>query len=272
MLQSIASVIQALPPEDEIPPVLAIVSPVVEKLEQALRSSSRVRTADMPLILATVCLIPCQLPEEARAVAIVQLQTLSGVAKGLTRTADSLLIIDETPAERAEAERLRRARDDYRMVKLRESLFAAARSTFELWSTDASVSDVSLMSYAVDGGRLNTVHHVGAQRVLALDYVVALRYHAVVVAGGPVTGADMYGSSKAAHGGVALAGDHAHHSTGSTYPVCEFDAEDAAECGRDDGSVECTTCCVAGIAIDARPTWSHGICERAQIEFAKRWY
>ncbi|KAH0833884.1 armadillo-type protein [Lanmaoa asiatica] len=122
VLQSIASVVQALPPEDEIPPVLAIVSPVVEKLEQALRSSSR-------------------LPEEARGVAIVQLQTLSGVAKGLTRTADSLLIIDETPAERAEAERLRRARDDYRMVELRESLFAAVRSAFELWSTDASVSD-----------------------------------------------------------------------------------------------------------------------------------
>ncbi|KAF8835272.1 ARM repeat-containing protein [Paxillus ammoniavirescens] len=122
VLQSIASVIQALPPEEEIPPVLAIVSPVVEKLAQALRSSS-------------------QLPEEARAVAIVQLQTLSGVAKGLTRTADSLLIIDETPAERADAERLRQARDNYRMVKLREDLFAAVRSTVELWSTDASVSD-----------------------------------------------------------------------------------------------------------------------------------
>lgn len=91
-------------------------------------------------------LITCQLPEEARTVAIVQLQTLSGVAKGLTRTADSLLIIDETPAEREEAERLRQAREDYRMVKLRENLFAAVRSTFELWSTDASVSDVSLFS------------------------------------------------------------------------------------------------------------------------------
>ncbi|KAG9308679.1 armadillo-type protein [Chiua virens] len=122
VLQSIASVIQALPPEEEIPPVLAIVSPVVEKIDQAIRSSSR-------------------LPEEARAVAIIQLQTLSGVAKGLTRTADTLLIIDETPVERAEAERLRRARDDYRMVKLRENLYAATRSSFELWSTDASVSD-----------------------------------------------------------------------------------------------------------------------------------
>ncbi|KAH7905355.1 armadillo-type protein [Hygrophoropsis aurantiaca] len=122
VLQSISSVIQALPPEEEIPPVHAIVSPVVEKLTQALHSSS-------------------QLPEEARAMAIVQLQTLSGVAKGLTRTTDSLLILDETPEEQAEAERLRVAREDFRMVKLRGEVFAAVQSTTHLWSTDASVSD-----------------------------------------------------------------------------------------------------------------------------------
>ncbi|KAH7882096.1 armadillo-type protein, partial [Phlebopus sp. FC_14] len=121
VLQSIASVIQALPPEEEIPPVLAIVSPVVEQLVHALHSS--------------------QVSEEARALAIVQLQTLSGVAKGLTRTVDTLLILDETPAERAELDRLHVARGDYRMVKLREDLFAAVRSTVELWSTDASISD-----------------------------------------------------------------------------------------------------------------------------------
>ena len=51
VLQSIASVIQALPPEEEIPPVLAIVSPVVEKLEQALRSSSRVCRRSVSLMV-----------------------------------------------------------------------------------------------------------------------------------------------------------------------------------------------------------------------------
>lgn len=50
VLQSISSVIQALPPEEEIPPVLAIVSPVVEKLEQALRSSSRVCICDTSFV------------------------------------------------------------------------------------------------------------------------------------------------------------------------------------------------------------------------------
>ena len=50
VLQSIASVIQALPPEEGIPPVLAIVSPVVEKLEQALLSSSQVCIRDASFV------------------------------------------------------------------------------------------------------------------------------------------------------------------------------------------------------------------------------
>ncbi|KAI6113429.1 armadillo-type protein [Pisolithus croceorrhizus] len=123
VLQSIASVIQALPPQEEIPPILAIVNPVVEKLVHALGSSS-------------------QLPDEARSVMILQLQTLAGVSKGLTRTTDSLLVLEESsPADQAEAELLRQARNDYRMVKLREDIFNAIRSTIEIWSGDASVSD-----------------------------------------------------------------------------------------------------------------------------------
>lgn len=43
VLQSIASVIQALPPEEEIPPIQAIVIPVIEKLAQALHGPSQVR-------------------------------------------------------------------------------------------------------------------------------------------------------------------------------------------------------------------------------------
>ncbi|KAI6009284.1 armadillo-type protein [Pisolithus marmoratus] len=77
-----------------------IVNPVVEKLGQALGSSS-------------------QLPDEARLVMILQLQTLTGISKGLTRTTDSLLVLEEN----------------------REDIFNAIRSTIEVWSGDASVSD-----------------------------------------------------------------------------------------------------------------------------------
>jgi hypothetical protein len=83
-----------------------------------------------------------QLVDETRIIIISQLQTLSGVAKGLTRTQDSLLILDESPEERAEAERLQQARDNYTMVKVREDLFNTIRNVATIWSTDAGVSDV----------------------------------------------------------------------------------------------------------------------------------
>lgn len=72
---------------------------------------------------------------------IIQLQTLSGVAKGLTRTADSLFF-DESPTEQLETGRMARAREDPRMVRLRDSMLSAIGTTLEYWSTDASVSDV----------------------------------------------------------------------------------------------------------------------------------
>ena len=75
---------------------------------------------------------------------IHQLETLSCVARGLTRITDSLLIFDDSPEVKEEAERMRVAREDPRMVKLREDLLTAVRSTVEIWSTDASVSEVSL--------------------------------------------------------------------------------------------------------------------------------
>jgi len=121
VLQSIASVIQALPPDEEISPIEAIVSPIVQKLIEAMHSSAI-------------------LPDEARTMAILQLETLSGVGKGLTRTTDALLTFDENPEIQAEVERIREAREDLRMINLRDHLFAAIRNTVDLWSTDAGVS------------------------------------------------------------------------------------------------------------------------------------
>ncbi|KAI0087502.1 ARM repeat-containing protein [Irpex rosettiformis] len=121
VLQSIASVIQALPPDEEIPPIEAIVNPVVAKLYQALQSS-------------------VQLPDEARALVYQQLQIITGVARGLTRTNDSLLIFDDSPDVKRETELMRRAREDSRTIRLRESIFDGVRKTVEIWSTDATIS------------------------------------------------------------------------------------------------------------------------------------
>lgn len=82
-----------------------------------------------------------QLPDEARALIIVQLQTLSGVAKGLTRSTESLFF--DEPEDQADAEIMAKTRDEPRISKVREELFSTISATFDLWSTDASVSDVS---------------------------------------------------------------------------------------------------------------------------------
>ncbi|KAF9443602.1 ARM repeat-containing protein [Macrolepiota fuliginosa MF-IS2] len=117
VLQSIASVVQALPPEQEIPPLEAIVNPIVQKLAEALQSAA-------------------SLPDEARALAILQLEILSGVAKGLTHTTEGLI---EGELEPTELEKINVARGDVRMAKLREAVFGVVRSVVEIWSADAGV-------------------------------------------------------------------------------------------------------------------------------------
>ena len=72
------------------------------------------------------------------------METLSGVAKGLTRTLDGLSVLEgESDLNvQAEAEKIRLARDDPRATKLREVIFAAIRGVVELWSVDAGVGNV----------------------------------------------------------------------------------------------------------------------------------
>ncbi|KAG6853078.1 hypothetical protein C0991_007008 [Blastosporella zonata] len=122
VVQSIASVIQALPAHDEIEPITAIVNPIVGKLAEALQSSS-------------------SLPEEALVIIINQLETLSGVAKGLTRSSDGLVILGERDSEtQTQVEAMERAREDPRAVNLRRYISETLDGVVRLWSTDAGIS------------------------------------------------------------------------------------------------------------------------------------
>ena len=76
--------------------------------------------------------------------AVQQLETLTGVARGLTRVTDSLLAQDDSPDVQAAMREMEQARADPRVAKLREALLSGIRSAVELWATDATVSDVSL--------------------------------------------------------------------------------------------------------------------------------
>ncbi|KAK7463063.1 hypothetical protein VKT23_007649 [Stygiomarasmius scandens] len=124
VMESIASVIQALPPLEEIPPVESIVNPIVQKMAEIIRS-------------------PGTRPAEARAVAILQLETLAGVAKGLTRTTafgDGVTAtFEEGSEDEAEVEAVEQARQDPRMVNLRQSILDSIRGCVEAFGEDAGI-------------------------------------------------------------------------------------------------------------------------------------
>ncbi|KAF7373942.1 hypothetical protein MSAN_00606600 [Mycena sanguinolenta] len=125
VLQSIASVIQALPPAEAVAPVEAMVGPVLQRLAAALGAAG-------------------VHPEPARASAILQLEILAGVSKGLTRITDPLAFDDadgdgEDGAGGPEGAAVRAAREDPRAVALRAALFDAIAQVAELWSADAEV-------------------------------------------------------------------------------------------------------------------------------------
>ena len=90
-----------------------------------------------------------QLSDEARASTILQLEILSGIAKGLTRSEDGFAILEDDPEVVADTTAVQLARDDPRAVKLRENIFAAIRGVVELWSLDVEISHVSLFRLSV---------------------------------------------------------------------------------------------------------------------------
>lgn len=90
--------------------------------------------------------------------AILQLQTLTGCAKGLTRTSDVLFAFDDNAQDKAEFERLQRARDEPRMVRLREAIMEGVRGVMALWSGDATTADVGLVAFTQTESYLITLN------------------------------------------------------------------------------------------------------------------
>ncbi|KAG7094032.1 hypothetical protein E1B28_007654 [Marasmius oreades] len=121
VMESIASVIEALPPADAIPTVEVIVNPLIQRLVETLRS-------------------PTSLPPNAREQIILQLETLSGIAKGLTDSTSSDTLLDDDPEVDVTCEVLRSAREDERVVHLRQSILDAIRACVEIFGHDAGIA------------------------------------------------------------------------------------------------------------------------------------
>ncbi|KAJ7696964.1 hypothetical protein B0H17DRAFT_1328991 [Mycena rosella] len=102
-----------------IAPVEALLGPLLERLGAALGAAGTH-------------------PEAARLAAILQLEILAGVARGLTRTSNPLAF-DEDESGGAEADAVRAAREDSRTGALCGALFDAIARVAELWSADSEV-------------------------------------------------------------------------------------------------------------------------------------
>lgn len=121
-------------------------NPVVAKLAEALNSASRVRSAIF-LIINLFTNPSQQLPEDARNLAVLQLQSLTGVAKGLTRSSDIWISYDGDDKLQEEVARMSRVRADSRVARLRDAIVQGINNVTSLWSTDATTADVSLLSF-----------------------------------------------------------------------------------------------------------------------------
>lgn len=167
VLEAVISVVQALPPAEAVAPVLvrrcppsdrnafdpdrrtsdifldsqSITSPIVEKLFEALSGAA-------------------QLPEEARALAIQQLQSLTAIAKGLSPSDDFEADLDDAEEDPRRASTTQ-ARNDMRMVHLRQRLLEAINEVARGWGTDVEVAAVRDLLPAVvspSGSRRLTFH------------------------------------------------------------------------------------------------------------------
>ncbi|KAI5481218.1 Importin 13 [Pseudohyphozyma bogoriensis] len=121
VLESVSSVIQALPEDQIVEPLLTLANPIVAKLQSSVDNFA-------------------QLPTEARELCLQQLSYLVACAKGLADPEGDLVDLDasfdDSQVQRETSSRLLR---DSRVAAMRERLAAAFEGTAKLWASDLEV-------------------------------------------------------------------------------------------------------------------------------------
>lgn len=119
-----------------------------------------------------------------------------------------------------EVERMQRARDDIRMVQLREHMLRAIQGAVELWSTDAGISEVCLavsrgLGFPCFGVMISCETMIGSQRPLQVGHGPLDGRHATLVTAGTSARARMRRGATPANRRLACAREHAHHTAKS---------------------------------------------------------
>lgn len=161
--------------------------------------------------------IPCsydlQLTAEARETAILQLEILTGIVKGLTRVQRSSKGVvweleddfDFDMGVMMELEALNRAREDPRIVNLQQALLAALGRTVELFADDAGIGLVSPLRFIIMDLIL-MMYLPGAQRSIQIDNISSIGYNAHLAACGSAAAAGVSCGGKTCYGVLANAG------------------------------------------------------------------
>ncbi|KAF8305820.1 hypothetical protein DL93DRAFT_2065964, partial [Clavulina sp. PMI_390] len=123
VIQSVASVIEALPPSEGLTPVLAIVRPITEEWRTALQAAP-------------------QYPEEARTQVEQRIRLLSACAKGISPSQDAFSYDDpDSPEGMARLQAMEIARMTPPLIETCEMMVSLLRETMVLWSADGELAD-----------------------------------------------------------------------------------------------------------------------------------
>ncbi|GAA6037422.1 hypothetical protein JCM8097_008565 [Rhodosporidiobolus ruineniae] len=121
VLESVASVVQALPGTDAVEPLLTLANPVIEKLGQAVQGAA-------------------QSPEEAQLLALQQLLYLKSLSRGLSDPEGDLIDLDASLDDSSVARlAAMRVMDEPRVVDMRARLAAAVEGAARVWAGNVEV-------------------------------------------------------------------------------------------------------------------------------------
>ncbi|GAA5886599.1 hypothetical protein JCM6882_005828 [Rhodosporidiobolus microsporus] len=121
VLESVASVVQALPGREVVEPLLTLAGPVVSKLGQAVQGAT-------------------QSPEEAHLLALQQLLYLTALSRGLSDPEGDLIDLDASLDDSSVARlAAMRVMEDPRVQEMRNALAGAVEGAAGVWAGDVEV-------------------------------------------------------------------------------------------------------------------------------------
>ncbi|GAA5914025.1 uncharacterized protein JCM6883_007125 [Sporobolomyces salmoneus] len=120
VLESVASVVQALESDRIIEPILTLSNPIIFKLDSAAQGQSLN-------------------PDEAKETCLTQLLYLTSLSKGLSTPEPDVLDLDTSFDDSGASQQSLKVLEDSRMRELRERLGRAVEATVRVWASDLEI-------------------------------------------------------------------------------------------------------------------------------------